>query len=49
MVKTLHFHCRGPGFESWLESKDPECHRVWQKKIIIIKEKKLTIKHSQRP
>ena len=32
MVKTLHFHCRGQGFDPWSGNEDPACHAVGQKK-----------------
>ena len=24
VVKTLYFHCQGPGFDPWLGNEDPE-------------------------
>ena len=32
VVKSLHFHCRGHGFNSWLGNEDPIYHVTWQKK-----------------
>ena len=34
-LKTLHFHCRGHGFDPWLVNWDshmPTCHTVWQRR-----------------
>ena len=32
VVKTLHFQCRGHGFDHWLETKDPTKDAVWCRK-----------------
>ena len=32
MVRTLHFHSRGPGFDPWSGNEDPACHVVQPKK-----------------
>ena len=31
VVKTLHFHCRGHGFDPWLGNSHPTCHVAWPK------------------
>ena len=31
VVKSLHFHSRGHGFNSWLGNEDPIYHVTWQK------------------
>ena len=33
---TLHSHCRGPGFNTWLVNTDPTYNMVWPKIIKII-------------
>ena len=32
VVRTLHFHCQGPGFNPWLSNKDPASSTVEPKK-----------------
>ena len=32
VVRTLHFHCQGPGFNPWLRNKDPASSTVKPKK-----------------
>ena len=31
VVKTLHFHFKGHGFDLWLGSEDAESHVMWPK------------------
>ena len=31
VVKDSTFHCRGRGFDPWLETEDSACHEVWPK------------------
>ena len=31
VVRTLHFHFMGHGFDPWLENQDPACHMAWPK------------------
>ena len=32
MVRTLHFHCRGHGFDPWSGNEDPACHTAKKQK-----------------
>ena len=32
VVKTLHFYCRGHGFDPWSGNQDPMCFAAWSNK-----------------
>ena len=50
MVRTLCFHCRGPGFNPWSGNQDSASHAVWaKKKIFLIKKIKCIYYESNFP